>query len=79
MGLDTPAKSYKTVALSLKRASPPTGSVLPPTKVPFACKFKSNFHLQGRERETWALGARQNKMCFEYNESGKKNLMEVWK
>lgn len=58
MGLDTPAKSYKTVALSLKRTSPPTGSVLPPTKVPFACKFKSNFYLQGRERETWALGAR---------------------
>ena len=58
MGLDTPAKSYKTVALSLKRASPPTGSVLPPTKVPFACKFKSNFIFRGgRERPgPWGLG-----------------------
>lgn len=67
MGLDTPAKSYKTVAFSLKRASTPTGSVLPPTNVLFACRFKSNFHLQGRERGTWALGARpllEGLLCF---------------
>ena len=58
MGLDTPAKSYKTMAFSLKRASPPTGSVLLPTNVLFACRFKPNFQLHGRERGTWALGAR---------------------